>query len=76
MNAAISSWRAWMNSIMPSRAVERAHEAVDAVAGITVDAPDAPFVQALNKKSEVSPLGLLSVRWKRNRGDERVLGLP
>ena len=50
MNAAISSWRAWMNSGSPSGAVERAEEAVDPVAGIAVDAVDAPLAQALENE--------------------------
>ncbi len=52
MNAAISSWRAWMNSILPSARLQRAEHAVDAVAGIAEDARARPSrAGARQKKS-------------------------
>ena len=50
MKAAISSCRAWMNSILPSARLQRAEHAVDAVAGIAEDPPHAPGMQPLDKK--------------------------
>jgi hypothetical protein len=48
MKAAISSCRTWMNSI--AGALKSPDYAVDAVAGVSVDPPDAPCVQAFNNK--------------------------
>ena len=45
MKAAISSWRAWTKSIRSLGAVERADDAVDAVAGEAVDPAHAPRVR-------------------------------
>ena len=51
MKAAISSCRTWMNSILPLGAVQRAEQAVDAVAGIAEDAPDAPLRAAAPRRN-------------------------
>ena len=47
--AAISSWRVWMNS-SASADVERAEQAVDAVARIAVDPLDAPLPEAFQNE--------------------------
>ena len=76
MKAAISSCRAWTNSILSSARFERAEHAVDAVAGIAEDDPHAPGVQPLDHEigdcpgHRVFPLGL-----RRQRARQRATAL-
>ena len=79
MNAAISSWRAWMNSGVAVSPVERADDAVDPVAGIAVDAVDAPLAQALqqiigDELAHASLLGVALLEVVDGGGERETLG--
>ena len=50
MNAAISSCRTWIKSILSWSAVKRAHDPIDAIARKSKDAFDAPFQQPVDEK--------------------------
>ena len=71
MKAATSSCGTWMNSKRSSARLERAEDAVDAVAGIAVDPVDAPLAEALQheiadgRRHPASPPDAAAGRWVR-----------